>query len=133
MRRAEAGAWLRRGSRDYDVVVEDLSVVKKGDVVKPEETWANLPGLVKRRLRPGGIAIFNLLRPEGMTWREGVTRVARPFGGGHLVCFRDFENRLLTGGAAGWPARRLSVQLRNLLRSVGSKLADRVEVRSFPR
>jgi spermidine synthase len=59
--RAEAGAWLRRRRNRCGLLVEGLSVPEPGNVVKPAAAWNELPELIRRRLRPEGVAVFNLL------------------------------------------------------------------------
>jgi len=129
--RGEACAWLRARRARYDAIIEDLSVPGKGDVQKPEVTWGDLPRLIHHRLNPGGVAVFNLLRPTDGSWAHGLSRVLTPGWAGRLVHFRDFENRLLAVGRRLPDARLLSRRLRDCLGGVGSRLASRVAVRAW--
>ncbi|MCU0771237.1 MAG: hypothetical protein MUE94_05635 [Verrucomicrobia bacterium] len=70
--RAEACDWLRCNPRRYEAVIEDLSIARDSDVFKPSVTWSDLPPLIHRRLCREGVALFNLLRPEPVTWEEAV-------------------------------------------------------------
>lgn len=77
-KRAEACAWLRLNRHRYDAVIEDLSIPRDSDVFKPAATWSELPPLIYRNLRPGGVAIFNLLRPTEVLWEGSTICGSRP-------------------------------------------------------
>jgi hypothetical protein len=126
----EASAWLRRKRRKFDSIVEDLSVPGPRGVTKPEVSVRALPRLVKSRLEPRGVAVFNLLPVKGWTWAELVGSVGRPFRERRIVTFTEFENRLLVVGRALPTARQLSIALRQALGSIRSKIADEIAVRS---
>ncbi len=125
---SDAVAWLRRQRAGFDVLVEDLSVPANGDVTKPAICWAGggLPELIRTRLRPGGWAVFNLLPPlPARPWRIDVQRLAQLFPAARLIELDEFENRILLVGQSLPPARELSLQLRQRLRVMGSRQADR--------
>ena len=125
---ADAVDWLGRQRRCFNLLIEDLSISEAGDVEKPEATWNRLPGLIRGRLAPGGVAIFNLLKPSGETWRQGLDAVGDGFPQRRLVHLEDYENRLLVAGGAVPDATNLSVRTRRALRSMGSRQADRFRV-----
>lgn len=127
--RAEACAWFRRSSSCYDIIVEDLSVSLDSDVFKPEVTWRELPPLIYQRLKPGGVAIFNLLRPTDCAWEAGLHQIMQSGFASRLIHFKDYENRLLVVGRTLPGAHRLSRQLGALLSSVRSRQASRIAVR----
>jgi hypothetical protein len=126
----EASQWLRRQKAAFDLLLDDLSVPQDGDVVKPGVCWRELPGLMRRRLKPNGVAIFNLMSPPGNSWRHGVAAVAREFRVARIVHLDEFENRILIAGDALPSARVLGRQLRTVLRRLRSRQAARVQVRS---
>ena len=126
----EASEWLRRRSGRFDAIIEDLSVVGPRGVTKPEVSVGRLPRLVRSRLAPGGVAVFNLLPVKGWTWPELIACVGSPFRERRVVSFADFENRVLVAGRVLPSARQLSAGLREALGSIGSKTVDRIGVRT---
>jgi len=130
---ADAFAWLRDRPGAFDLVVDDLSVPGPRDILKPEATWAELPGLMHRALVPGGIAVFNLLKPQVGNWTEGLRRVATPFPHVLEIQTDDYENRVLVGAATPLDARAVSRDMRRHLRSVRSRIASRFSVRQASR
>lgn len=126
----DAVAWLTRCRRRFDVLVEDLSVCERGEVVKPAATWEQLPSLIAARLAPRGRAIFNLLRPSNLDWSDALRRVREPFR--HVLAVRllDFENHLLLASQAPLDARRIGCEARRHLRRLGSKQAARFAMTS---
>ncbi len=130
-RRADAVHWLRKSRRPFDVLIEDLSVGPGSGVIKPRETWTDLPGLMADRLRPGGLAVVNLLRREAWDWRESIQIVAAPFREVLLVTSDDHENRVLLAGDTWRDARRVGRQIRDALRRLGSRQATKVRVRTW--
>lgn len=128
---AEAGSWLRVTRRRYDCVAVDLSIEQDGDVAIPDLVWNELPSLVRRRLKPRGLALFNLLRPANLSWKEGLARVIGPYSSAWVVTFEEFENRIVLAGRKDGTARSISREIRTRLRELGSKQADRITVRRF--
>jgi hypothetical protein len=126
----EASEWLRRRPGRFDAIIEDLSVIGPGGVTKPEVSVGGLPRLMKSRLTPQGLAVFNLLPVKGWTWPELVAVVGRPFRERYVVSFEDYENRLLVAGRALPTARQLSAGLRDMWGSIESKMADGIAVRT---
>jgi spermidine synthase len=131
---ADALAWLRRQSGKFDLLLEDLSVPEGDDVHKPAVSWRGLPEAMRRRLRPRGVAVFNLLPPGG-PWLARMHRIADLFGPGQacVVRFEEYENCVLVAGRAVPSARRLGAWLRAALRRLGSRQAGRVQVRQLRR
>ena len=129
-KRADAVKWLRAQPADFDLLVEDLSIPSEGDVFKPAITWDVLPPLIRDRLAPGGIAVFNLMPPPGGGWLRGLDRMARMFRDARLVSFDDFTNHILVAGRSVPPVRELGKILRNALRTIGSVQAERIHLRT---
>ena len=129
-KKADAVTWLRAQPADFDLLIEDLSVPDGGDVFKPSITWDVLPPLIRDRLAPGGIAVFNLLPPPGGVWLRDVERIARTFGGARSVSFHDFTNRILIAGKSIPPVRELGAMLRAALRRLRSRQAGRIHLRT---
>ncbi len=126
----DAVAWLRRQRTRFGLLLDDLSVPIDGDVFKPAVCWEVLPALIWARLRPDGVAVFNLLRSPGDVWTRAVPRVAEHFGEARVILLDDFENRLLVAGSTLPSARELTFQLRTALRRLRSRQAERCQVRT---
>lgn len=126
---ADAGAWLRRQRPNFSLLLDDLSVPADGDVFKPALCWDTLPALMRARLRPGGIALFNLLLSPGDSWRQALPRVSGHFAEARLLQLDDFENRLLVAGDRLPTARDLGRRLRAALEGIRSRQAGRLQVR----
>ena len=128
---ADATAWLSRAGT-FDLVVEDLSVSRDGEVEKPDETWDVFPALTGRHLRPGGRLVFNLLRRPGWSWDRCVATVGAGRPGGRQIVFREFENRIVVTSAEVLPsARPWGKALRITLGRLGSRQRNRIQVRSL--
>lgn len=128
---ADAVEWLAGQRRRFGVLIEDLSIPRAGDIEKPESTWNRLPALIRDRLAPGGVAVFNLLKPTGRTWREGLDAVGGRFARKQLVHLDDYENRILVAGRALPDARTLSTSVRQTLDSMGSGQTRRFRVQTL--
>lgn len=127
---ADAVEWLRAEPGNFDLLVEDLSVSEGDSVFKPSITWEVLPELIRDRLVPDGIAVFNLLPPPSGMWVRAKERMAGMFGGGRLIVFDDFENHILVAGKHLPSARELGTRVREALRGIRSRQADRIHVRT---
>lgn len=127
---ADAVIWLRQQPQEFGLLMDDLSVPRDGDVVKPPISWNVLPALMRRRLRPRGIAVFNLLRPSGGTWNPDLARVAGVFPMARCIELDEFENRILVAGESLPSARQLGAALRTALRQLRSRQAERIQVRT---
>lgn len=128
-RKADAIRWLARTRRSFDVIVEDLSVPCGGDVEKPDSTWEILPRLMARRLAPGGLAVFNLLRPPGMGWSRGIADIQKPFAHAVRADLLDYHNRVLIASQHPFQPGRSGELLRLAMRDLGSTQASRFRVR----
>jgi len=127
---ADAVAWLRQQPRKFDLLLEDLSIPHAGDVIKPEVSWHPLPALIRQRLRPDGIAMFNLLPPLDRAFAAALQPLADQFEAVRIIHLDDFENRILIAGRALPSARELGDQLRRALRQLRSRQAERIQVRA---
>lgn len=128
---ADAADWLRRRRARYDVIVEDLSVPSPAGTVKPYVSFDALPGLIRARLRPEGVALFNLLPLPGTSWDSILMRVAQPHSSAVCVHMDEYENRFLLAGDALPTAAEASRRVRAALREIGSYMADRVFLRTL--
>ena len=129
-RQADAVEWLCAQSKDFDLLVEDLSVPGDGDVFKPDITWEVLPELIRDRLVPNGIAVFNLMAPPSGIWIRELEWMAALYGKARIVNFDDFTNRILVAGDDLPPTRHFRAMLRAALRCIGSQQAERIQVRT---
>ena len=80
---------------------------------------------------PHGVALFNLLRPQGWSWQKAVRKVTAKRRAAHVVRFKSFENRIVIVGCAHNSAHRVSRMLRQRLRQIGSNLATDISVHHF--
>lgn len=125
----DAVAWLRQQRRPFDLLVEDLSIPESGDVTKPQVSWEILPPLIRRKLVPDGIAIFNLLPPANGRWSGEVARIASGFPCSLVIHFEEFENRILVGARFLPAARQFAARLRSALICIGSRQVGKIHVR----
>jgi hypothetical protein len=124
--RCEAGDWLRRGRRRFDLVIDDLSVPHRGEL-----SVETLPPLIRRRLAPGGMVVVNALPVPAMAWSELLWKLAAPYPRGRVVLFEEFENRVLLAGADLPPPRQLGRLLRRHLRAIESEIAAAISLREL--
>lgn len=125
----DAAEWLRRDRVPFDVIVEDLSVPLRDDVVKPSISWMELPALIRRRVKKGGVVINNLLPTPGISWANQIE--ACRVGPGVEVGFENFFNRVLIQGEQVGNARSCGPRLRQLMRELGSELSDSLKIRTL--
>ena len=127
---ADAVTWLRRRSRRYHLILEDLSTTRtRGQLaVKPAVSLEALPGLIRRRLATGGVAVTNLLPMPGMSWATLLRRLAAPFRRAQVVHLDGYVNRILVAGDVPEP-RETSACLRAALARIGSMQTAAVRVR----
>ncbi len=131
--RGEASAWLRARRTKYDVILEDLSAPTPRGVTKPGVSLDVLPELMKRRLRPRGLAIVNVLPVPGWPWTALLPHLAAPFASAQVVLLEEWENRVLLLGDALDPARENSKRVRHALAMIGSREATGLSVRTLKR
>jgi len=125
---AEAGVWLRRTRRRFDLILEDLSVPSPQDAVKPVVSLDTLPELMQQRLRPGGIAITNVLPVPGTAWTALLEHLAQPFPRAVVIHFDHYVNRILVAGNLP-SAAEVARALRAALARIGSLQTHRFSVR----
>jgi hypothetical protein len=128
---SDALIWLRRQRPKFGLLLDDLSVSLDGDVVKPPICWSVLPEAMHRRLKPGGIAVFNLMLPPGGRWNPDLNRLAGGFKTARVIDFDEFENRILIGGDHLPSSRELGLRLRRALRQLRSRQAGRIHLRNL--
>ena len=127
---ADAAAWLRRQRRGFSLLLDDLSVPQDGDVSKPDISWTVLPRLIRQRLQPRGVGVFNLLPAAGGARHLDLKPILGWFAAARIIHLDEFENRILITGDALPTARRLSLQLRSALAGLRSRQAGRILVRT---
>lgn len=125
----DALAWMRRQRGRFDVIVEDLSIPQGGDVVKPAVSWRDLPVVIKRSVKAGGVVVWNLLPTPGVGKAEMIA--ACRVGPGVMVEFDYFDNRVLVQGRDVDSARIAGRRIRRALRELGSEVAEAISVRSL--
>jgi len=127
----DAVTWLRRQRQKFGMLIEDLSVPAQGDVIKPAVSWSVLPELIYSQLKPGGVAVFNLMLPPRGAWNPDLRRIASLFREARVVDFDEFENRILIAGDALPSASELGRKLRLALRQLRSRQAERIHLRAI--
>jgi hypothetical protein len=125
----DALEWLARRPDRFDVVIDDLSVPREGDVVKPDISWGPLPVVARASLRPGGRAILNLLPARSRGWNPELLQVRRGFAQVRVIELEEYVNRLLVAGEGLPTPRVLGGRLRGILRTIRSRQADRISVK----
>lgn len=126
---AEASAWLRRQRTRFDLILEDLSYEAPDGITKPPVSLDELPTLMRRRLRPGGLVVTNVLPVPGTPFTELLPHLAAPHATAQVVTLDAWENRVLLCGESLGTARETSDALRRALRAIGSKEARGLSVR----
>lgn len=127
----DAFDWLQHQRRRWPVIIDDLSVVLRRRVVKPDACYDTLPRLLRSKLDRHGVALCNLLRPTGMNWTEGLARFTQVFPAVRLIHLQEFENRILVAGRTLPPAGALGTEVRRTLRSLKSRQASRLRVQTL--
>jgi hypothetical protein len=129
---SDAIEWLRAERGKFDLLVEDLSVGRDGDVFKPDVSIDTLPKLIQSKLKPSGVAVFNLLPADDRTWAEMTAKVCEPFGFGVQVLFESFYNRVVVlGNTPLPPTHEVSKSLRAELDWIDSEMATDISVRTL--
>lgn len=129
--RGEAGAWLRSRRKTYDLILEDLSARVDGEVTKPPVSLGPLPMVIRSRLRPGGVAVTNVLPVPGLGTQAVLQRLAAPHGRARVVRLERWENVVLLTGDALPSARAIGRALRSALGAIGSVEAGALAVRTW--
>jgi len=128
---AEASAWLRRRTRRYDAILEDLTVWSPQGAVKPSVSLEVLPELVHDRLTHAGIAVVNILPMPGTSWPALLARFAAPYAKTYVVLLPEYENRILVGGDHLLRVRHGAARIRTALRRIRSRQAGRIRLRTL--
>ncbi|MDH3283961.1 MAG: class I SAM-dependent methyltransferase [Acidobacteriota bacterium] len=131
LHKEDARSWMARSRARPDVVLEDISIPARGGHVKPQITFTELPRLIRRRLAPGGVAVTNLLPPEGRTWRSALHAVRAPHRRAVVITGEEWENRVVVAADSLPPAPELSRSIRDLLARIDSNQGDQIEVRTL--
>lgn len=126
---ADAAQWLRRSKRSYDLIFEDLSVPSTQESVKPVVSLDTLPDLMQRRLRPGGIAVTNVLPVPGTAWTPLLEHLAEPFPAAQVLLPQEYVNRILIAGPRLPAPRRTGRKIRDALARIGSVQTRLLSVR----
>ncbi len=124
--RMDALEWLAAEREPFDLIVEDLSVNGPDGTVKPRASFAALPPLVRRRLRPLGVAVTNLLPQRGAAWDALIGPVARPHERASVIELSEHENRIVVCGAV---PEDVEGRIRRALDAIGSVQARKISVR----
>jgi len=130
--RADAADYLRgQSERSYDLIFEDLSVARGEEISKPALSLELLPRLIRSRLKPGGVALTNVLPVPGWRFSQLFTVLAQPYPRAVIVRFDEWENRLLMAGRRLASAAEISRRLKAGLRQLGSNQGARLRLRTF--
>lgn len=127
----DAERWLARRRARYDLIVEDLSVSSPVGTVKPYATFDTIPERIARRLRTGGLAVFNMLPLPGTRWEALIARVGRPWARVVTVELDEYENRFVLAGHDLPPAAALSRRVRAALRGIDSSQTHQLKFRTI--
>ncbi|MDH3590612.1 MAG: hypothetical protein OER88_01945 [Planctomycetota bacterium] len=128
---ADAVDWLRGSRRRFDMIVEDLSVPSPIGTVKPYASFDPLPGLMRRRLRTGGVVLVNVLPLPGTSWDSMMMRLAMPFERALVVKLDEYENRFLIASDALPDTGAASRAIRRALRAICSYQEKKIRVRTL--
>ena len=128
---ADAADWLEGGDVPLAACLEDLSEIDAAEIRKPWASFSTLPDRIRRRLGPGGIALFNVLPSFDASWKGLLGNLSLPFAQAQVIVLDDYENRLLLAGEELPPARRTASRVRRELVRLGSTQAKRFRVRSW--
>lgn len=130
---ADAVRWLRAKQRPFDLILEDLSAAVGGELTKPPVSLDPLPALMASRLRPGGIAVTNVLPIPGQPWTRLLPALAAPYRHACVLVLDEWENRILIAGHALPTARAIGARLRSHLSAIGSAEAQGFRVHTLRR
>jgi len=130
--KSDAVKWLDAQQKPFDVLLEDLSIGRDGDVFKPAVSIDVLPDLIRSKLKPSGIAIFNLLPSNDRTWAEMIQVVSEPFRHGLIITFESFYNKVLILSVKPLTStRKISRLLRKNLSGIQSSISSDIQVRTL--
>gem|GEM_PF-413293 len=126
---ADAMRWLRTRSRHFDCILEDLSIPSPEGSLKPDFSLDPLPQTIAKRLKPRGVAIFNILPFPHLPWKTVLETLCLPFRQALLIRSAECENRVLVCGRHLPTARLLSTEVRRALGSIASNQTKDLSVR----
>tara|TARA_Y100001968_G_scaffold119786_1_gene109120 strand:- start:1832 stop:2608 length:777 start_codon:yes stop_codon:yes gene_type:complete len=130
--KSDAVKWLSAQCGQYDMLVEDLSVGRDGDIFKPDVSIDTLPEVIRTKLKPCGVAVFNLLPSDRQTWTDMTAKIHAPFRFGLQLFFESYYNRVLVVSNETLPeARVVSRHLRKALEEVDSLISSDIRVRTL--
>ena len=130
--KADAVQWLQSRRAPFDVLLEDLSIARDGDVYKPDVSIDTLPGLIRAKLKPGGLAVFNLLPADDRSWADMIRRVSEPFRHGIRITFESYYNQVIIMGNKRFSAtREVSRRVRASLSAIQSVMSSDITVRTL--
>ena len=128
----DATQWLRSRRTPFDVLLEDLSIPRDGDVFKPDVSIDTLPQLIRAKLKPGGLAVFNLLPADNRSWAEMFRQVSEPFRCGIRITFESFYNQILVLSDKPFsPTREVARRIRASLTAIQSAMSSDITVRTL--
>lgn len=126
---ADAVAFLRRQRTPFDMIIDDLSVLGPEGETKPEVSLDPLPRLIRENLKPGGIAITNVLDMPKRPFTELERTIAAPWRATASVQIDEHVNRVLLSANNLPSARMLNKTMNDLLHEIGSTLYRGIKVR----
>lgn len=126
---ADAVAFLRRQRTPFDMIIDDLSVLGPEGETKPEVSLDPLPHLIREKLKPGGIAITNVLDMPKRPFTELERTIAAPWRATASVQIDEHVNRVLLSANKLPSARMLNKTINDLLHEIGSTLYRGIKVR----
>jgi len=126
---ADAVTFLRRQRTPFDMIVDDLSVLGPDGETKPEVSLGPLPRLIREKLKPGGIAITNVLDMPKRPLTQLEQTIAEPWRATAAIKVDQHVNRVLLSADKLAPARELNRTMNDLLHEIGSELYRGIEVR----
>ena len=129
---ADAAQWLHSRRERVDLILEDLSVPARPEAVKPVVSLDTLPDLMRRRLRPGGVAVSNVLPVPGTAWTPLLEHLAEPFPDAQVLLPQEYVNRILLAGRLPHP-RDTGRRIREALARIGSIQTRLLAVRRLRR
>jgi len=129
---ADAVTFLRRQRKPFDMIIDDLSVLGPKGETKPEVSVDPLPQLMRDKLKPGGVAITNLLdMPKRPLVRLEQT-ICAPWRDSVSVHVSLHVNRVLISADKLPGSREINRRLNARLDEIGSELHCGIQVRRVP-
>lgn len=118
----DAASFLRSGGAAaprFDAILDDIYAPADGHLARPEGLEV-LPGLARRRLRPGGAYAVSLRSPGGKMERAAVGAVRRSFRHVRVVYTGEWAHRIVVGSEAPLRPGALGRALRRLFHSAAA-------------